>query len=451
MTASPAAHRETAEAALRWVLDQVRWDADGPWVPESVTVDPVAGAADGAASGAATPPDGRRGIHSGTGGLALLLAEVRLARPWTTEEATLAAAVADQLRAATATETEVSFFDGLAGTLSVLLALGEPGAEAVIERLLALATPDGWPTPWLEPPTYAPDARICDATLGTAGVLLAAAWAHWRGVPRADELATHAAAVLLAETEETADGPRWLFVPRRFRDTPLTEMPGWSHGQAGIAAALAVAGSELGRPDLLEAARRGTERLLTLADTTGGGFTVPRYVPPLESGDDPVSYGWCHGAAGTSQVFAALRHAGVADVGGRPPEHWQRAALRSVRAAGVPARLRPGHWDNDGQCCGTAGVGDLLLDLWQRDRDGDHLAYAVELGDALVSRAQGDGPRRWWRFVEHRAEQPLLPPGVGWMQGAAGITAYLLRLARLLEQGPDAPAVERADTWWARG
>lgn len=440
---SATPYRETAEAALRWVLDQVRWDADGPWVPESVAVDGAV------ADEAATPPDGRRGIHSGTGGLALLLAEVRLARPWTTEEATLAVAVAGQLRAATATETEVSFFDGLAGTMSVLLALDEPGADAVVARLLALAMPTGWPTPWLEPPTYAPDARISDATLGTAGVLLAAAWAHRRGVPRADELATHAAAVLLAEAEETADGPRWLFVPRRFRDTPPTEMPGWSHGQAGIAAALAVAGSVLGRGDLVEVGCRGTERLMTLADTGDGGFTVPRYVPPLESGDDPVSYGWCHGAAGTSQVFAALQHAGVGEVAGHPTARWQRAAFRSVRAAGVPARLRPGAWDNDGQCCGTAGVGSLLLDLWQRDRVDDHLAYASQLGDALLERARGTGPHRWWRFVEHRAEQPLLPPGVGWMQGAAGIAAYLLRLSRLLEQGPYAPTVARADTWWA--
>jgi len=35
------------------------------------------------------------------------------------------------------------------------------------------------------------------------------------------------------------------------------------------------------------------------------------------------------------------------------------------------------------------------------------------------------------------------------MQGAAGISAYLFRLARVLEQGRDAEAVARMDTWWA--
>jgi hypothetical protein len=51
--------------------------------------------------------------------------------------------------------------------------------------------------------------------------------------------------------------------------------------------------------------------------------------------------------------------------------------------------------------------------------------------------------------VEHRNPDPLLPPGVGWMQGAAGIAAFLLRMARVLEEGRGAPAVPRMDTWWA--
>lgn len=290
--------------------------------------------------------------------------------------------------------------------------------------------------------------RISDATLGTAGVLLGAVWAHRRGVPGADELAGHAADVLLADVEETEDGSRWLFVPRRFRESPPTEMPGWSHGQAGICAALAVAGAELGRRDLVTAAHGGAERLVALADTRDGGFLVPHYVPPMDTGEDPVTFGWCHGASGTSQVFAALEHAGVRDIAGERPRRWERAAWRSVWSAGVPERLRPGFWDNDGRCCGTAGVGDLVLDLWQRGRADEDLEHAVVLADALLERACGSGPHRWWRFVEHRAEDPLLPPGVGWMQGAAGIAAYLFRLGRLLEQGVEAPMVQRPDNWW---
>ena len=74
--------------------------------------------------------------------------------------------------------------------------------------------------------------------------------------------------------------------------------------------------------------------------------------------------------------------------------------------------------------------------------------FALELADALIERAVVDGPHAYWRFVEHRAEEPLLPPGVGWMQGAAGIAAYLFRVSRVVDDPDGAAAVARMDTWW---
>jgi hypothetical protein len=35
------------------------------------------------------------------------------------------------------------------------------------------------------------------------------------------------------------------------------------------------------------------------------------------------------------------------------------------------------------------------------------------------------------------------------MQGAAGIAAFLLRLARVIDNGPTATVVDRPDQWWA--
>jgi hypothetical protein len=43
----------------------------------------------------------------------------------------------------------------------------------------------------------------------------------------------------------------------------------------------------------------------------------------------------------------------------------------------------------------------------------------------------------------------LLPPGVGWMQGAAGIAAFLFRVSRSVRDGRGAASVPRMDTWWA--
>ena len=55
---------EVAEAGWRWVLDQVRWDGVGPWIPESVPGE--------------LKPEYRDSMHSGIGSLGLTLADVRL-------------------------------------------------------------------------------------------------------------------------------------------------------------------------------------------------------------------------------------------------------------------------------------------------------------------------------------------------------------------------------------
>jgi hypothetical protein len=412
-------YAEVADEAWRWVLGQVRRD-DGPWVPTSVPWPDDAG-----------PPDDRDGLHSGVAGLALALAEVARTRPWSDEEGRLATGVAERLQRRTPGSGDATWFDGLPGDACALLALGADGAEAAFARLSELATPDGWPQTVTTPPRFLPGARVNDATLGTAGVLLAAVTGLRHHVAGARGVAEHAAGVLLAEAEAAERGLRWRFVPERFRTTPATEMPNWSHGTAGIAAALALAGEALDRGDLVEAATAGAEHLLTLAVRSGDGIVVPRYAPESLPGEEPYSFGWCHGAAGTSQLFAALEQVGVPSVAGEPPSVWRRRLLASVVSSGVPERLRPGFWDNDGRCCGTAGVGEVFLDAWEDGGDERDLAFARRLGDALVERAVRDDQGARWRFVAPAEADPLLAPGVGWMQGTAGIAAYLTRLGRV--------------------
>ncbi|HEY2877328.1 lanthionine synthetase LanC family protein [Nocardioides sp.] len=434
MAHEPAVYRDLAERSWSWVLTQVRANDDGLWLPENPEQ--------------AEPGEHPYGLHSGVGGLAHVLSEVGLTRELGSQELLLADGIAETLVQRIAEETEYDYFDGLTSTLGVLTALGAPGSELAVARLTELATPDGWQPSWLGPPRAVPEGRCNDVTLGTAAVLLGAVWALRYGVPGAAELADHAADVLLAEKLEVSTGLDWRFVPDRFVLEPRSQMPNWSHGLAGIAGSLAAAGMALARPDLVDAARLGAEHLVTLADTSDGGMRVPHVVPVHED-LDTFTYSWCHGPAGTSLLFAGLAGAGVPEVAGRTPYDWERACLRSLRLSGIPERVSPGFWDNDGRCCGTAGVGDIVLNVWQRHGLDDDLAFAVTLGEALVERSINDGDHAYWRFVEHRNEDPLNPPGPGWMQGAAGIAAYLFRLARLLDQGRDAEAVARMDTWWA--
>lgn len=425
-------YRELGEDAWAWVLDQVRED-EGPWLPETVSQDgrgPV-------------PAEDRDSLYAGIAGLAPVLAEIAQYRQLNEREQTLATRIVARLSAQARGRTEPSLYDGLAGDVTALRLLA-PGQEVTaLRRLAELATPDGWKTTLdIEPGSGAP---FNDIILGAAGVVLTALWAESEFSQR---IATTGGEALLRAADRTPAGLDWAMAP----GSP-SRMPNYSHGTAGVAAALAVAGAALDREDFLQAAVEGARHVLAVGSLEDGGFVVPHTIPPSSREVEPVTYTWCHGPTGTSLLFAALSHAGVTRVGDHDVDDLRHRCLTSVLTSGLPDRLRPGFWDNDGRCCGTAGVGDVLLDAVQdcpeAARAKSLTQAALRMGDALVKRAIRDEAGARWRFLEHRKNPPLLPPGTGWMQGAAGIGAYLLRLARFLETGPDAVVVDRPDQWWA--
>ncbi len=429
---SSDAYRELGEAAWSWVLSQVRED-DGPWLPATVPEDgrPMA------------PAEDRDSLYAGIAGLAPVLAEIAQYRALSDVEHALSAGVVARLSAKACTRTEPSLYDGLAGDVTALKLLARGREQVALQRLADLMTPAGWNTTiQIDPGSHGP---VTDLVLGTAGVVLAAIWA---GGEHAEAIAVTGGDALLRVADQTEAGLDWGMLPGR-----LSRGPNYSHGTAGIAAALAVAGAALGRQDLVAAAIKGAQHLLDVGSLDDDGFIVPHTIPPSTRDVEPVTYTWCHGPAGTSLLFAALSHAGVAEVAGLEVTELRQRCLNSILTSGVPKRIRPGFWDNDGRCCGTAGVGDVLLDAAQdcpdQARAETLLDAARTMGDALVERAIRDQAGARWRFLEHRQDPPLLPPGTSWMQGAAGIAAYLLRLARVIHDGRSAPVVDRPDQWWA--
>ncbi|WP_232838241.1 lanthionine synthetase LanC family protein [Streptomyces geranii] len=430
-------YRDLGEAAWSWVLDQVRED-DGPWLPETVSEEGEEGG----------PAKDRDCLYAGIAGLAPVLAEIALHRPLTDRERALADGIVARLSAVARQRTEPSLYDGLAGDVTALRLL-QPGSESVaLRRLAELAGPDGWRTTLdFEKGS---DAPLNDIIMGTAGVVLTAVWA---GGEYAESIAATGCEALLRVADRTEAGLDW-----GIGATTEWRAPNYSHGTAGVASALAVAGAALGRDDFVEAAERGARHVLSVGLLDDGGFVVPHTIPPSKREVEPLTYTWCHGPAGTSHLFTALAHAGVTEVSGLGVGELRQRCLTSILTSGVPRRLRPGFWDNDGRCCGTAGVGDVLLDAAQDSPHGDGsesdgartlVQGARVMGDALVERAIRDEAGARWRFVEYRQEQPLLPPGTSWMQGAAGIAAYLLRLARFGGAGAEAAVVDRPDQWWA--
>ena len=288
-------YRDLGEAAWAWVLGQVRGD-EGPWLPEVVSGDePAAG-----------PDADRDSVYAGIGGMAPVLAEIGQYRALTGAEQALAAAIVARLCAMLPARAEPSLYDGLGGDVTALRLLASGSEQAALARLAELMTPLGWNTTVEIVPGSA--APVTDLIQGSAGVVLAAVWA---GGEHAQGIAATGGVALLHAADQTEAGLDWAMVP----GSPF-RAPNYSHGTAGVATALAIAGAALGRADFAAAARQGAQHLLAVGSLDHNGFIVPHTLPHSTRDVDPVTYNWCHGPAGTSQLFAALALAGVKEVTG---------------------------------------------------------------------------------------------------------------------------------------
>jgi lantibiotic modifying enzyme len=283
----------------------------------------------------------------------------------------------------------------------------------------------------------APEQRLStcyELIHGEAGILLAlTALGGSEAGPAIEAIADR----LVAATAWQGDEPDWYK-----SDNHKFLMPNFSHGAAGIGFALARASMVTGRSDLLDLAAGVGGRLVRLGARPDGTLAVPYKIYPPAEPEPNVTYGWCHGPAGTSLLFELLDRL-------RPGERWadHASACRiTVRTSGLPARLHPGFWDNLGQCCGTAGVGERALDWYCQTGDRDWLDWADTLAADLIARAITDDTGTRWSNTEHTADPPELPPQAGWMHGAAGIAGFLFRLARIHADGPTATRLTWPDS-----
>ena len=329
-----------------------------------------------------------------------------------------------------ATMPDDGLFGGWAGIAVALRAWSRVAGDA------AAASAAGQVTAQIaERIVQAPAGRpqCTDVISGDAGILLALIADDSGAAVRA----AHVLAGRLAEVAEPGpDGPHWRMTAGR-----EYLMPGFSHGTAGVAYALAAAGRTLNRGDLVDVAVRGACALLALGHHPGG-WAVPHTIPPRPGGA-AVAYGWCHGPAGTVRLFLLLNEID-------PQPRWQHAidaCLQALRDSRLPARLYPGYWDNLARCCGTAGVGQLLLDRYQATGDTALLDWAGTLAADVADRALSTPRGVTWSNTEHTRIPPELPPEPGFMQGAAGIAGWLARF-HSLHARPGIPIPARPGPSW---
>ncbi|MFJ3906317.1 class IV lanthionine synthetase LanL [Streptomyces sp. NPDC090025] len=264
-------------------------------------------------------------------------------------------------------------------------------------------------------PERAPDGGPPEADLiaGAAGIglgrLLLAGHARRAGRPdQADRhlaVATHCAELLASGTARlTVTGPRTA------GSAALDE--GLAHGEAGVAAFLLEYGVASGDP---AAVRRAEQAVARLAAVT------PDIVAASAAPGATRRYGsWCRGLAGIGTVL--VRASVLLD----EPAHLALAA-RAARACAAVAPRMP----LVTQCCGLAGVGELMVDVALASESAssasapaseEFWAAAGTVALLILSRSGGS----WSRPVFPDAG--LTRPSAGWAGGSAGVLGFFRRL-----------------------
>ncbi len=361
-------------------------------------------------------------LYSGLAGVVLALLEAE--RHFGADHfGDLALRLAAELAETINREQDSSLYFGLTGTAVALRAvhrmLGDESAAQAANRALSRVRSRFDGQRWSE---------MFELLCANAGIALGALHAGDL------DLAVLAVEPYLDSADPTPGGVNWAVRPSPARSHHV------AHGTLGIVLALATVGAAAGRDDLIELALAGAADVVSRDEAGPTGFLVPHSDPPHRPElIERYSYGWCNGPAGDAQVFRLLG-ALTGDAS------WAVLADRcwhTVTTCGLPQRLRRGFWDNNGRCCGTAGVLALACD--RHIEQAQPLDFATTLVDDLTARATIDADGARWSNHEHRATPSILDPEIGWAMGNAGIIRELLRFARTVKGADSAYAVPWPD------
>ena len=416
-TRTQPAYRDVAIDAAKWIrysrmetLFGITWPAD-PADPKTVST----------------------ALYSGAPGIVLFLLDLHAA---TGDAAYLADARrgADELMTKMPSESQMGLYTGVAG-LGFTFAETWRATKDDKYRKAALGTVRILTEKAGEVGKGVQWNNSTDIISGSAGIGLFLLYA--RDTLKDDKagwLAVRAADRLLEIGIADKGGTKWAMESNAAR-----MMPNFSHGTAGIAYFLATLHKATGGRRFLDGALAGARYLQAIAKTDGDICLVPHNQP---DGLDLYYLGWCHGPAGTSRLFYQLAQV----TGDKTWMSWVQKAANGVLTSGIPGQRTPGFWNNVSQCCGNAGVAQFMLDLYNVTREPKYLAFAERMTTDLLARATRDDKGTRWVQAEHRVRPELLIAQTGYMQGAAGVGAWLLRLDA--QQRKRTPFVRFPDSPW---
>jgi lantibiotic modifying enzyme len=330
-------------------------------------------------------------------------------------------------------------YEGLGGAVFVLeethRATGEgryrDAARVALAMIHAQAMKTNFGASWQGP------SATNDIISGSAGIGLLLLWADQKlGDPASRTLALAAGRHLRDVAIREPSGLKW-----GVASDVKTLYPNFSHGTAGVSYFLATVMRATGDLSLMAAALSGAKYLESVANKANNGFKVFHHEP---GGEDLYYMSWCHGPAGTERLYHRLSQITQRD-------KWESVVFQAARAtiaSGAPETQSAGYWNNIGQCCGNAGIGEFFLALQRRSPDASYADMIARVRTNTLERATVDGDGLKWVQAENRVSPQAVVAQTGYMQGAAGVGSFYLHADALAKgrpvsiQWPDSPTFD---------
>jgi hypothetical protein len=322
----------------------------------------------------------------------------------------------------------LSLYGGLAGVAFVLNETGKAtgkekyceAARTATDYIVRAAKAVGSGLAWSEAPGIAGDGSIVLYLLYAAREFESALY----GIT-AERGGDH---ILEIATNERNGGFSWRGFPA-FPGLPRNAyLPAFEDATAGLVYVFARLFSETNKARFLFAANQGASHLQSVA-TLGSKAELISH--PLSDLPDLHYAGFCHGPAGTARAFFELYK-----ITREPDYHlWAERLAQKVLQSDIRGELTPGYWTVVCQCCGSAAVVDLLVEMWAFTERLDYLISAKRAARKLVNHeTNSDGKRIRNTTVRAHVTPQEANTKTDYFVGAFGVGSALLRV-HLAERG----------------
>jgi len=265
-----------------------------------------------------------------------------------------------------------------------------------------------------------------DLIYGDAGTALFLAYVAERtGDENARDMARQGARFLLGQAQRTQQGWFWYF-----RRSKPFNLPGFSHGTAGVGYVLATIGSLTDDESLRDGAKGGFDYIRSIAVIENDTIRIP-YGWGSDSWDGLYEFGWAHGLVGTATFFKRLQTSNIESGAAVEYEELSLQTLLNINLPGVPSAPFAEPSTPDDMRFGRAGV---LWFLSQRHASEPDIEV---VRNAIWSHLEGLAIREN-RMAHWEVDAPAFMGGgraayTGIFHGAAGIGLAVLCLHASLE------------------